>query len=449
MPNKIKSIKLIKRGGIPGFTDLQTVNDFHKLFSGGGIGDKPPDINSINIRGNSIAIFINGLAEIFGLKYNIAKRSPDDAKDLEEIEDALKANKLTSEEKKYYADKAEKLEKEKLKVQKDIADGLLAEQKAELTEQKKQNRKTPTQLMKGIGTFLTKFWDVAVGYVVLAFVLLLILSATSGGSRGKKSSSGNSKNPFIALKRMAKADIRAIKSETKSIFGTIKKYLNKIYAYFSKISNGMYKLKQMSNSFSGGHNNAFDRQKAFSGRCDNLTFVETTPDGQGGHCDSTLHPLDITWRVNNNYPTEYNDLPATRQNVMNNKYNTIKIPYSVNSQTNPDGTTSVDPSFYLPQCGKAYYANTCKNSVCLKADMFEDTYTINQVNTDESGLLTCIPKNNKFPTQYPLLDGVDANTAGKSFDDINSNNNSQCINIDTLTDTACPTEHNNAQSDRH
>lgn len=434
---KLKSIHTGGTYGIPGFTDLQTVNDFHTFFSG---GDKPPDINSINIKGNLIVTILNGLTEILGLKYNIAKRSPDDAKDLAEIEDVLKANKLTSEEKKFYADQAEKLEKEKLKVQKDIADGLLNEQKAELAEQKKQNRKTPTQLMKGIGTFLTKFWDVAVGYVVLVMVLFILLYYTSGGSSGKKSSSGNSKNPFIALKRMAKADIRAIKSETKSIYGTIKKYLRKIYAYFSKIFNGMYKLKQMSNSFSGGHNNAFDRQQAFSGRCDNLTFVETTPDGQGGHCDSTLHPLDITWRVNNNYPQEYNDLPASRQNDMNNKYNTIKIPYSVNSQKNPDGTTSVDPSFYLPQCGKAYYANTCKNSVCLKADMFEDTYTINQVNTDESGLLTCIPKNNKFPTQYPLLDGVDANTAGKSFDDINSNNNSQCINIDTLTDTACPTE---------
>ena len=419
---------------IPGFNDLQSVNDFHKFFSGGS--DEPPNINNINIKGSIIVTIINALAEILGFKYNIVKRSPNDMKDLDEIEDALKANQLSSKEKAFYADQAEKLKEKELKVQKDIANNELSLEKAELAEQKKQNRKTPTQLMKGIGTFLTKFWDVAVGYVVLAIVLIILMGALSGGSRGKKSSSGNSKNPFIALKRLAKRDINAIKNEGKSIIGSIRKILNKIKAYFSKIFNGMYKLNQMANTFSGGHNNAFDRQKAFSGRCDNLTFVETTPDGQGGHCDATLHPLDITWRINNNYPQEYNDLPATRQNDMN-KYNTVKIPYSVNSQTNPDGTTTVDPSFYLPQCGKAYYANTCKDSVCLKADMFEDTYTINQVNTDESGLLTCIPKNNKFPTQYPLLDSVDPNTAGKSFDDINSNNKSQCINIDTLKDTAC------------
>jgi hypothetical protein len=89
----------------------------------------------------------------------------------------------------------------------------------------------------------------------------------------------------------------------------------------------------------------------------------------------------------------------------------VKIPWDVN----PEAT------FYLPQCEKAYYPKTCTTSgICVKADMFEDLG------------LSCRPKDDKLPTQYPNAEGQPVT----SFDDIGVQ---KCIDIHTLNDVPCST----------
>ena len=93
-----------------------------------------------------------------------------------------------------------------------------------------------------------------------------------------------------------------------------------------------------------------------------MKWVETTAEGAKGHCDNSVHPIDLTWKLDNTKTPEYFDLPQVRKAQLD-KYSTVKIPWDVNPEA----------SFYVPQCEKAYYPQTCKsNGICEKADMFED-----------------------------------------------------------------------------
>ena len=127
-----------------------------------------------------------------------------------------------------------------------------------------------------------------------------------------------------------------------------------------------------------------------------------------GQCDNSVHPIDLTWKLDNTKTPEYFDLPASRKAELD-KYSSIKIPWDINPEA----------SFYVPQCEKAYYPQTCTSSgICEKADMFEDLG------------LSCKIKDDKLPTQYPDADGQSVNT----FDDLN---NKKCLDIHNLNEVQC------------
>lgn len=391
---------------------LPTVKDFEKHFgvmSGGGPLDKA---------GETILKGSDFLANIFGMKTPLEK---EDQIELNNLIQRKKEAKQIAEDKALGRDMQERITKMQIK-SKEASDNAtrtqIAEQAAaELKENKRyHDNVAPPRIWKILQGIFEPLWRNGAPYIILALVLISLIILLKGAvSKGKSGSSKSTSygNPIAKLKRTANNAARnaknLLKIQDNIVTRKIKQLFDKIIKFFQKLFHPLYKIRQFSNIVSGGgHDNGFDRTKIESGRCDNMKWVETTEEGKKGSCDNAVHPIDLTWKIDNTRTPEYFDLPASRKSQID-KYSTVKIPWDVNPEA----------SFYVPQCAKAYYPQTCKsNGICEKADMFEDLG------------LTCKPKDDKLPTQYPLTEEKPA----LSFDDVQ---NKKCIDIQTLADVPC------------
>jgi len=342
------------------------------------------------------------LASILGMKTQLRK---EDQQYLDNLIEQKREAKQIEIDKKLGRDVTERIEKLKLQ-QKDHSETLTRKQLAnqaarELKQQKIRDGRAHLPLwLQGLSSALGPVWRNVAPYIALVMAIFIIVIIFQGGLKQKKHTAHS--NPLAKLRKQ----IRGIENAGKNIhFPKTKKFIERIF-------HPTYKLKHTSNLFSGGaHANGLERPNLASGRCDNLKWAETTGEGKKGSCDTTVHPIDITWNIDSTSTPEYYELPQSRKDELE-KYGTVKIPWDVNPEA----------SYYVPQCEKAYYPKTCTTSgICVKADMFEDLG------------LSCKRKEDKLPTQYPLTQSQPNTTA--TFDDKNSK---KCIDINTLKYVPCP-----------
>jgi len=100
------------------------------------------------------------------------------------------------------------------------------------------------------------------------------------------------------------------------------------------------------------------------GRCDMTKWIPNASDKS--KCDATQRPKDIIWSLDlSKMGSDYSNLPDKIKNN-NSKYRNILIPYD----------KSPEASFYVPQCDKAVYYDTCTDvndlSTCQPAPLFDD-----------------------------------------------------------------------------
>jgi hypothetical protein len=92
-----------------------------------------------------------------------------------------------------------------------------------------------------------------------------------------------------------------------------------------------------------------------SGRCDNVNFIEDTPEGEAGHCEVSQSPDPITWTIDSSQLSEYAYLPKDLIKLLNPKLQ-VTIPY----------TREPEASFFVPQCDHAVYSDG------TPADIYDD-----------------------------------------------------------------------------
>lgn len=219
--------------------------------------------------------------------------------------------------------------------------------KEALGTQKKANRLKERQLDQTSTKTdaIKKFFEKAMPYIVIVIVIIILIILFAGGfqSKKKRSQTTKRKNPSI---------------------------WDKITGLFTVPP----QLKQVFNMFNflGSPVESIERPRLYEGRCDNVNWVETdgdgnlTSNGDVGYCETIKRPKDIQWVMNKMQMSEFNELPKNVKDGLVN-YFKVTIPYD----TNPEAF------YYVPQCEKAYYTDTCTNpsdpSTCVKADLFEDT----------------------------------------------------------------------------
>jgi hypothetical protein len=205
-----------------------------------------------------------------------------------------------------------------------------------LAETRAHNRNiAPGFIRQFLDAVFKPLWKKAASYIILAFVLILILKALTGGLKGKSGGGGAHFNPITSLlragKNLARTGVNDVKyvgkgiySESSYIVRKIRAFFNSIIKFFQRLFHPLYKINKLVNMLTGGaHNNALDRAKIESGRCDNMSWVETSTEGAQGTCTKSAHPIDLTWNLNNTQTPEYYDLPSTRKGQLD-KYSTVK-----------------------------------------------------------------------------------------------------------------------------
>ena len=100
------------------------------------------------------------------------------------------------------------------------------------------------------------------------------------------------------------------------------------------------------------------RPLIYSGRCDNLNFIEDSNEGDKGHCEVSQMPDKISWNIDQSQIPEYVSLPASQKTLLNPKL-TINIPY----------TRNPEESFFVPQCDQATDASGAPVDLYIDAGM--------------------------------------------------------------------------------
>lgn len=126
-----------------------------------------------------------------------------------------------------------------------------------------------------------------------------------------------------------------------------------------------------------GNVTTIPRQRIYSGRCDNMRWIQMNDkgqpdlaqDGKRGYCFSAIRPKDIEWKLEPSQMPEFNELPDNMKKTMWSKMN-IVIPFDSDS-TIRDGNT-----FFVPRCDRAYYKNLKdEKGNNVPAKILEDTGT--------------------------------------------------------------------------
>lgn len=203
-------------------------------------------------------------------------------------------------------------------------------------------------------------------YIVLAFVILLIISASKGGAM---------------LRPLKKIDAKRKKAfaRAQSKWQRLKRWIKTKLAWLIRLLTPSYRVRLFLKMFTpfGGKSSQIPRQRIMSGRCDNHRWIQITDkdkidlntDGKRGYCFSSIRPEDIEWELDVSKMPDYNDLPQQTRKNMQSKMKII-IPFDKEDSVR-DGNT-----FFVPRCDKAYYkdAKDAKGKP-VPASLLEDTGT--------------------------------------------------------------------------
>jgi hypothetical protein len=363
--------------------------------------------------GHALMGTANFLATITGMKPEF---TPEQVKEINAVIIKQKDRLLAEQTAHEGRDLTEKLFTRGLDAKKNIANTNLkqmAQQFAStLSEQKNfHSRLAPSVIWKTLVGILDPLWKNAAPYVVLAVVIITLVVFM----KNTNSIISNRRSNISTAKRIKQSANKNLNPSNYYIIRQIQKLWSWILSKFKKIIDKilapLYRIRQFTGMISGGaHDNSpILRQRIESGRCDNLKWVETTAEGTKGYCNNSIHPIDLTWKIDTTKTPEYFDLPQIRKQQLEN-YLTVKIPWD----------KSPNATFYVPKCDKAYYPATCtKEGICQKADLFEDVG------------LACRLKDDKLPTQYP---GPPNEATKNTFDNATIKS---CININNLNDSKC------------
>ena len=193
--------------------------------------------------------------------------------------------------------------------------------------------------------FLASLLVKSAGYIVLFIIILIIILAVNGAF----SSGGLFSRKY---------------DSTTSFFGKLWYYLTAPFAFISK------KLGPYTTSVTLFPKEpvTIPREQLYSGRCDQIRWIQDNADGEKGFCYSSIRPNDIIWDLEKTKMPEYFNLPQIIRSQADYKMK-VRIPYS---QTPED-------SFYVPRCDLATFAGTVDPNDPKKeisaAGLFEDTGT--------------------------------------------------------------------------
>lgn len=190
------------------------------------------------------------------------------------------------------------------------------------------------------------FVTFAMPYIILGIVIYLIYCACNNQSAwGNAKKTNTSKSDLWIQRQLKKADPKYWLSHDTKIF---------------------------INSFGGDKKpKTTPRPLMKSGRCDNISFVEDSPQGVYGHCESTKIPDDIIFDIDQSQIPEFISLPANLKKVLEPRLH-IKIPY----------TKKPEESFYVPQCDKATYSDGTAVDLYDEAGMSCKLMTKSIINTN-------------------------------------------------------------------
>jgi len=165
---------------------------------------------------------------------------------------------------------------------------------------------------------------------------------------------------------------RPRKSSTPSLkryYNNTKGFFAKIKKFFKSLIKLSHRTKNIFNIF--GSTDQTNARYRIGGRCDNITWVETDGDGNiaddGAYCETSVLPDNIQWKLDTSKMPEYGQLPKNMKDIVKGNLN-VTIPFDHNDEA----------SFYVPQCEKAVFTDTCdKNDPtnldkCQKANLLED-----------------------------------------------------------------------------
>ena len=357
-----------------------SVNDFHNIYSGGDSGEK-------------VLGFIDTILTAFGV---VPKFEPPEKQMINDEKFRIKQQRMQEEQFESSQKNEYDIAKMEANTQRSVANTYATK------FGRIMGRFAPNLSLEALKKIGGQFLEKAMPYLVLFMVLVLILY--SKDIFGQLPNKPRANNPLYVIK----SQYYLFRNKGLSYYRLL---LWRINRWWAKVTT-FFKMKRVASMASGGaHVITIDREQLQNGRCDNLSWVETTHDGASGQCYNTVHPTDMTWKLDSSKTNEFYDLPQGRKNELKN-YGTVKIPWDVNPEA----------SFYVPQCEKAYYSDTCtQNGICVVADIYDDLG------------MECRVKTDKIPTTYP---NTDPDSQGAlSFDDTSIK---RCVDLKTLNYVACP-----------
>lgn len=216
-------------------------------------------------------------------------------------------------------------------------------------------------------------------YFVFVVIIAMIVSftfAAAGDSKGAftTGSVGVTQTSKISQEDVYKID--AAKRKNMSTTEVIQQTLRKWWQYIKSFFDFGYKFNSTLKMFGSFDEATIDRPRFFSGRCDNIEYVQVpsqdgtyggldVTDGKQGACITSTKPKPIEWDLTSELQSskEFTELPESIKNSPEVQQQTkIKIPYYTSSIGNIG-------SFWVPQCQKAYYVD--KSGTKREVNMFD------------------------------------------------------------------------------
>jgi hypothetical protein len=204
-------------------------------------------------------------------------------------------------------------------------------------------------------------------YIVFLIVIMLLIGVgiSASDASSSKSSGGSS-----SIKPEDRAKMEEAKKKNMTQWESFKARIDKLFKELSSLFKLGYRFESLFKAFSKFQEKTYDRPRYYSGRCDNVNYIQVSTDvgnppyngladtdGKAGICVSSTIPNPIEWdlekSLNNRASADIHKLPESVKNSPELDYEhkkKIYIPYATSSISHMG-------SFYVPQCDAAYYVN--------------------------------------------------------------------------------------------
>lgn len=222
-----------------------------------------------------------------------------------------------------------------------------------------------------IDRFLSSTWGEVVKYIV--FICVIGLCAGVGIAMTMPSTDTiktGSRENTSGLTKEEKEKVQARIDSQKSSFERVRERIRDFFASFSSLFDFGYRFRAVFKSFAQFKEQTTDRERYYSGRCDNVTMVQASgggsvglvnTDGKAGFCVSSTIPLPIVWDIEKDLSkkshADIHRLPDSVKSKLEYEHKKIvRIPYTTSTVNNLG-------SFYVPQCDAAYYINAAGEKI--------------------------------------------------------------------------------------